>query len=171
MTTDRWTCPRCGQIYRIDEPSCPVCAITRENRDVVGKITTVRPAPKPAPPPEPVEVVLPFAVREARFNLPVSTGGTVWTSGLVLATEHGLFLLTEKDAADADDFARKSTRSLMPVGETSMFYPSTAIKRVVHERLAGYFIELHEGKVPLRLSVEGWKELDVVLDRLRIAHT
>ena len=67
--------------------------------------------------------------------------------------------------------ARKSPGSLMPVGETSMFYPAASIKRVVHDRLAGYFIELQDGKVPLRLAAEAWKELDLILDRLQIAHS
>lgn len=171
MTPERWTCPRCGQIYRLDEPSCPVCAVTRENRDKIGKITTIRTAPKPAPV-EKVEVSLPFTIREARFNLPVSTGGTTWTSGLLVVNDFGLFLLSEKDGLDAEDLARKSPRSVMPVGTTSMFYPASAIKRVVHERLVGFFIELNEGgRVPLRLAVEGWKDLDVLLDLLKISRS
>jgi len=168
MTPERWTCPRCGQIYRLDEPSCPVCAITRENRDKIGRITTIR-TPKPAEPAAPVEITLPFILREARFNLPVSTGGTTWTSGVIVVNDCGLFLLSEKDGLEAEDLARKSPRSVMPVGTASMFYPASGIKRVVHERLIGYFIELNEGgRVPVRLAVEGWKDLDVLLDLLKI---
>ena len=171
MTSEHWTCPRCGQLYRQDEPSCPICAVTRDNRDKIGRITTIRQAPKPAPA-EKVEIKLPFILRDARFNLPVSTGGTTWTSGVIVVNDFGLFLLSEKDGLDAEDLARKSPRSVMPVGTTSMFYPATAIKRVVHERLVGFFIDLVEGgRVPLRLAVEGWKDLDVLLDLLKIARS
>ena len=63
---DRWTCPQCGQLYRLDDPSCPVCRITRDNRDVIGKTSVVRKIEKEA---QDVEVHLPHLIKEARFNI------------------------------------------------------------------------------------------------------
>jgi hypothetical protein len=173
MTLERWTCPRCGQLYRLDEPSCPICHVTRENRDVVGRIETRRAArAAPAPPrPPSAPASFPAVLREARFNLPLPDGSTVWTAGVLLVTDAGLFLLSEKDGADVDDFARKSPRSVMPVGTMSLFLPPSAVRRVVHERLAGHFVETQDAKIPLRLPAPAWEELDGFLDRLKIAHS
>src|SRR5215831_17513757 len=93
MAEGTWTCPQCGQMYSLDESSCPVCRITRDNRDVVGRITQAR---TPKPPPEKVEVAFPVFIKDARFNLPLDKG-SLWSSGSVIAVAGGFFLLSEKD--------------------------------------------------------------------------
>src|SRR5262245_39908262 len=96
MAEGTWTCSKCGQIYSLSEASCPVCRITRENQHVIGRIEQVR---TPKPPPEKVEVQLPFTLKDARFNLPMDKGA-VWASGLMLVTDAGFFLVSEKDKLD-----------------------------------------------------------------------
>src|SRR6185295_9314060 len=101
MAEGTWTCSRCGQIYPLSETGCPLCHITRENRNIIGKVTGVRFA---APVPEKVEVPFPFTIKEARFNLPLEKGA-VWASGRVMVVDAGFFLISEKDQVDADALA------------------------------------------------------------------
>lgn len=167
-SSDLWSCPRCGQLYRLDEPSCPVCRITRENRDVIGKTSVVRGIEKEA---QDVEVHLPYVIPEARFNLPLADGQSVWTHGWVAAGEAGLFLVSEKDGFDPKDVAVRAPRALGACGPTSYFLPPEAVSRVVHEKLIGYWIELADRKIPLRLPKGGWEELDLLCDHFGIRHT
>lgn len=165
MPEGTWTCSNCGQIYSLAEPTCTVCRITRENRDVVGKITKIR---TPKPPPETVEVGFPIIFKEARFNLPRDTGA-VWASGTVMVTEAGLFLLSEKDVVDPAALAKNPPAAAGPVGDLSLFVPRAAISRILHQKLVGEFIELQSRqKIPLRLSAAGWADLDVLCDQLGI---
>lgn len=166
MSEGTWKCPRCGQIYSLAEASCPVCHITRENRTVVGRIETIR---TPKPPPERVEVAFPFFIKEARFNLPLDKGA-VWSSGQVMVTEAGLFLLTEKDRLDTESLAQRPPEKAGPIGPLSIFVPRASISRIVHHRLTGEFIEIGgRQKIPLRLSPASWGDLDVICDQLGIA--
>lgn len=165
---DRWTCPRCGQIYRPEDPVCPVCRITRDNRGAIGKTSIERKIEKA---PEAVEVHLPYVIRDASFNLPTADGKGVWSSGSVAAGEAGLFLVSAKDALDPKEVASTRPRALGPVGPMSLFLPSKAVVRVVHERLIGFWIELESRKIPLRLPKEAWEELDALCDHLGIRHT
>jgi hypothetical protein len=168
MSDLHWTCPKCGQIYRIEEPRCPVCFITREHRESVGKATTEKPAAKPA---EDVEVQFPVVIKEARFNVPAPTGAAVWTSGVVLAIDTGIALLSEQDALDPQKVAAQRPTWGGRLGDLSFFHPPKTIARIVHQKLIGFFIETPDKKkIPLRLPTEGWEELDVVCDRLGIAH-
>ena len=167
-SSDRWTCPQCGQLYRFDEPSCPVCRITRENRGVIGKTSVIRTIEKEA---QPVEVHLPYVIREARFNLRTSDGQTVWTSGSIAAGEAGLFLLSEKDGLDPKEAAASRPRAASILGPTSIFLPPGDVVRVVHEKLIGFWIELGDHKIPLRLPKEAWEELDLLCDHFGIRHT
>lgn len=165
MPEGTWKCSKCGQLYSLAEPSCTICRITRENRHVVGKIETLR---SPKPPPETVEVSLPFSIKEARFNLPLDRGA-VWSSGLVMVTEAGFFLLTEKDGLDAASLAARPPAAAGPVGPFSIFIPRASISRVVHHRLTGEFIEIAgRQKIPLRLFAAGWTDLEVLCDQLGI---
>ncbi len=167
MPETHWTCPKCGQIYRIEEERCPVCFITRENRETVGRATTVRPATRT---PEEVEVRFPYVIKDARFNVPTPTGAPFWTSGVILAVETGIALLSEKDGLDPQEVAARRSTFGGRLGDLSFFHPPATIARVVHQKLIGYFIETPDRrKIPLRLSVEGWAELDLVCDRLGIA--
>jgi len=165
MPEGTWTCSKCGQIYPLSEGSCPVCFITRENRDVIGKATAIRFA---APIPEKVDVVFPFHVKEARFNLPLDKGA-VWSSGRLLIVAAGIFLLSEKDPVDAESLALNPPAGAGPVGPLSIFVPRANISRIVHHRLTGEFIELNgRQKIPLRLPKEGWTDLDVLCDQMGI---
>ena len=165
MPEGTWTCSSCGQIYSLSEPACPVCRVTRENRDVIGKIETVR-TPKPAP--EKVEVAFPFTIREARFNLPMDKGA-VWASGTMIVTEAGFFLLSEKDAIDSAALAQNPPAAAGPVGALSMYVPRSLVTRILHQKLIGEFIELQgKKKIPLRLTPAGWTDLDVICDQLGI---
>lgn len=165
---DRWTCPKCGQLYRQDEPACPICRITRENRGVIGKTSVERAIEKP---PEAVEVHLPYVIKDVSYNLSLTDGTSVWTSGCLLATEAGLFLLGAKDGITADQAAAARPRKMSALGPTSIFLPPPAIARVVHERLIGFWIELPGRKIPLRLPKGAWEELDVLCDHFGIRHT
>lgn len=165
MPEGTWKCSKCGQIYSLAEASCPICHVTRENRHVIGKIETMR---SPKPPPERVEVVFPLFIKDARFNLPLDRGA-VWSSGSVMATEAGLFLLSEKDGLDTAALAASPPAAAGPVGPLSVFVPRDVISRIVHNRLVGEFIEVQgRQKIPLRLMPAGWTDLEVLCDQLGI---
>ena len=165
MPEGTWTCSNCGQIYSLAEPACTICRITRENRDVVGKIETIR---TPKPPPESVEVVFPIFFKDARFNLPLDKGA-VWASGKLMVIALGFFLLSDKDPLDAAALAANPPSAAGPVGSTSMFIPRAIISRILHSRLTGEFIEIQgKQKIPLRLPPAGWTDLDVLCNQLGI---
>jgi hypothetical protein len=168
MAAGTWTCSKCGQIYSLSEPSCPLCRITRENQHVIGKIETIR---TPKPPPEIVEVPFPFTIRDARFNLPMDKGA-IWASGTMMVTKAGFFLLSEKDTLDPASLAGNPPSAAGPVGSLSLFVPRSTVSRIVHQRLIGEFIELQgRQKIPLRLTPAGWTDLDVICDQLGISRT
>lgn len=167
-TALHWTCPRCGQMYRFEDPACPVCRITRENRDVVGKTSVERSLVKPA---EAVEVHLPYVIQDARFNLPTPDGKTVWAGGWVAAGEAGLFLVGANDGLDPRAVAAAAPAALGALGPTSLFLPPRDVRRLVHEKLVGYWLETSVGKIPLRLPKDAWAELDALCDHLGIRHT
>lgn len=165
---ERWNCPSCGQLYRHDEPSCPVCRITRDRRNVIGKTSVQRTIEKP---PEAVEVHLPYVIKDASYNLARTDGSSVWSSGCLVAAEAGLFLLGAKDGISVEQAAATRSRSPAALGPASIFLPPSAVARVVHERLIGYWIELKDRKIPLRLPKEAWEELDALCDHFGIRHT
>jgi hypothetical protein len=166
MPEGTWKCARCGQLYSLDKASCPVCHITRENQHITGKIQIPERAPKP--PPEKVDVVFPFTLKDARFNLPLDRGA-VWSSGRILATADGFFLLTDKDGLDDGALARNPPPAAGPVGPLSIFIPRSQITRIVHQKLAGFFIEIQgKQKLPIRLEAAGWTDLDVICDQVGI---
>lgn len=168
MPEGTWTCSKCGQIYSVDEASCSICHVTRENRHVIGRIETVRTA---KPPPEKVEVVFPFLIKDARFNLPLDQGA-VWSSGCVVASDAGFFLLSEKDGLDGAALALTPPAAAGPVGPLSIFIPRSAVSRIVHHRLSGEFIEIRgRQKIPLRLMPSGWADLEVICDQLGVPRT
>jgi hypothetical protein len=168
MTEETWKCSKCGQLYPLSQNSCSICFITRENRTVIGKVSVAR-FDKPAP--EKVEVPYPFTIKEARFNLPLDRGA-VWSSGRVIVTEAGLFLVSEKDPIDAEALAAHPPAAAGPVGPLSLYVPREKISRILHHRLTGEFIELgSKQKIPLRLSPAGWTDLDVLCDQLGIARS
>jgi hypothetical protein len=165
MPEGTWKCSKCGQIYSLAETACTICRITRENRHVIGRIETIR---TPKPPPERVEVVFPFYLKEARFNLPLDRGA-VWSSGQVMVTEAGFFMLTERDALDSAALAASPPAAPGPVGPFSIFIPRGVISRLVHHRLTGEFIEIQgRQKIPLRLPAAGWTDLEMICDQLGI---
>jgi hypothetical protein len=165
---DLWKCPGCGQPLRNDEPSCKICRITRDNRGVIGKTSVRRTIEKP---PEAVEVHLPYVIKDVSYNLARTDGTSVWSSGSLVATEAGLFLLGAKDGITPDQAAAARPRKMSALGPASIFLPPSAIGRIVHERLIGYWIELPDRKIPLRLPKEAWEELDVLCDHFGIRHT
>lgn len=166
MAEGTWTCSRCGQIYPMTESGCPVCHITRENRDVIGKVSATRFA---APVAEKVEVPFPFTIKEARFNLPLEKGA-VWASGRVMVVEAGFFLISDKDSIDADALAANPPAAAGQVAALSIYVPRAKITRIMHSKLVGEFIELQgKQKIPLRLPPSGWTDLDVLCDQLGIA--
>lgn len=165
MPEGTWKCSTCGQIYSLAESSCPICRITRENRHVIGRIETIR---SPKPPPERVDVVFPFFIKDARFNLPMDRGA-VWASGSVMVIAAGFFLLSEKDAIDTAALAERPPAAPGPVGALSIFVPRAVVSRIIHQRLIGEFIEVQgRQRIPLRLMPTGWADLDVICDQLGI---
>jgi hypothetical protein len=166
MPEGTWKCEKCGQLYTLEKAACPICRITRVNRDVVGKIETPERSPKP--PSEKIDVVFPFSLKDARFNLPLDRGA-VWSSGRILATADGFFLLTDKDGLDGDALARNPPPAAGPVGPLSIFIPRAQISRIVHQKLAGFFIEIQgKQKIPIRLDTTGWTDLDIICDQVGI---
>ena len=163
-----WSCPGCGQIYRVEDPVCPVCRVTRDNRAKIGKTSIDFSVEKPR---EAVEVHLPYVIKDASFNLPTADGKGLWSSGWVAAGPAGLFLVSEKDGLDPKTVAMSKPRGLGAVGPTSVFLPPKSIVRVVHERLIGYWIEMADRQIPLRLPKEAWEELDALCDHHGIRHT
>jgi hypothetical protein len=163
---ETWTCPRCGQKLPMAEPSCRICCITRDNRGVPGRIPP--PVRSPKPPEEPVEVAFPFAIKGARFSLPL-TSGSLWSSGSVICVPEGLCLATEKDGIDPDRFAAAVPAASGPVGPASLFLHRSQIRRVVHLKRVGDFIEVAGAqKIPLRLEPAGWEDLAVICTRIGI---
>lgn len=169
MSAGTWKCTGCGQVYSLAEASCPICRITRIDRHVIGKIETPERTAKAAP--EKIDVSFPFTLKDARFNLPLDKGA-VWSSGCVLATEAGLFLVSEKDGLDLGALSGAPPAAAGPVGSLSIFVPRAAISRVVHHKLTGEFIEVNgRQKIPLRLAPAGWADLNIICDQLGIVHT
>jgi hypothetical protein len=168
MPEGTWNCSKCGQLYPLSQNSCPVCFITRENRTVIGQVSAARFA---APVPEKIDVVFPFSIKEARFNLPLDRGA-VWSSGKVVAIQSGFFLLSGKDPINLDALVARPPAESGPVGPLSLFVARDKISRVVHHRLTGEFLEIQgKQKIPLRLPKEGWTDLDVICDQLGIARS
>lgn len=165
---DLWKCPGCGQLLRYEEPSCKICRITRDNRGVIGKTSVQRTIEKP---PEAVEVHFPYVIKDVSYNLSLTDGTSVWSSGCLAAGPAGLFLLSAKDGLDPATTAASRPRGMSALGPASVFLPPAAIVRVVHERLVGYWIELKERKISLRLPKEAWEELDALCDHFGIRHT
>jgi len=163
-----WKCPSCGQLYRPDEPSCPICRITRENRNVIGKTSVERSIVKPA---EDVEVHLPYVIPDASYNLVLADGRSVWTSGWIAAGPAGLFLVSSKDGLDPKDVATRKPRGRAALGPHSLFLPPGDVARIVHEPKVGFWIELKEGKISLRLPKGAWEELDALCDHFKVRHT
>ena len=165
MPEGTWNCPQCGQMYSLDEPACPVCRVTRENRHVIGRVTQIR---TPKPPPEKVEVAFPVLIKEARFNLPLDKG-SVWSSGLIAALESGFLMISEKDGLDVAALTTNPPTAPGPIGPTSIFVPRAVVSRLVHHKLTGEFIEIQgRQKIPLRLPPAGWQDLEVICDQLGI---
>lgn len=168
MAEGTWNCSKCGQPYPLAQASCPVCHITRENRHIIGKVSATR---FDKPPAEAVEVPFPFFIKDARFNLPMDRGA-VWSSGRLMVSAAGFFLLSEKDPVDADALAAAPPAAPGPVGPMSLYIPRDKISRILHHRLTGEFIEVQgKQKIPLRLPSSGWADLDVICDQLGIARS
>jgi len=168
MAEGTWKCSKCGQLYSYAENSCPICFITRENRTVIGKASAAR-FDKPLA--EKVDVVFPFTIKEARFNLPMDRGA-VWSSGRIMVTDAGFFLLSEKDPVDAAALAARPPAAAGPVGPLSLYIPRDKISRIVHHRLTGEFMEIGgKQKIPLRMTTAGWTDLDVLCDQMGIVRT
>ena len=163
MTEETWKCPGCGQSYPVTERVCPGCKVTQVRR---------RPAAEEQAQfiPETTEIQLPHVIPEARFSIPVETGGT-WASGPLVAAEEGFFLLSAKDALAPEEVVKTPPAVPGRLGTLSFAIPVRMIKRIVHDKMVGQFIELEGKRVPLRLDVAGWKALDVVCDRLGIPHS
>jgi hypothetical protein len=118
---------------------------------------------------EKVEVQLPLAVPDARFNLPTDTG-PVWASGTLVLADAGLFLLSQKDGLQAEAVLKAIPPAPGRIAATSLYLPRGLIQRIVHDRLVGFFVEESSGKrIPLRLEAAAWKAVDAACAALGIA--
>lgn len=162
MDPTTWTCPGCGQKFGPEVRVCPLCKVTQVIRR--GAPAEEERAVFSA---EDLEVELPLALPGARFSVPTE-GGPVWTSGSLAACEAGIFLLSEKDGLAPEEAVRRPPGGPGRVASLSLFLPRGFVRRVVHHRLAGYFIEAPDAKIPLRLDAAGWKALDAACRRLGI---
>lgn len=163
MADETWKCPSCAQYFPVSERVCPTCKVTQVRRRPAAE----EPAQFIA---SSAEIRLPHVIPDARFSLPMDTGAT-WASGPLVVTEGGLFLLSAKDGLDPETAVRTPPQVPSRLGDLSFAIPVTMIKRVVHDRLVGQFIEIEGKRVPLRLDVPGWKALDACCDRLGIPHS
>lgn len=176
MNDETWTCPGCSRVAPLRERICPNCRTTQVRPRSSAILPKVPPAPAPGPaapapaaPPRPV--TFPFIIPDARYNLPVEGGGATWTSGSLVATEGGLSLINEKDGLDP---AQASSWTLPPRAQRlaphSFHVPKGLVVRIVHDMKVGQFLEIEGQRLPLRFSVQGWKDLDAVCDALGIPH-
>ncbi len=166
MVEETWTCPSCTQALPANVRVCPTCNVTQVRSRLTGGPAAPSAAPAPAGPTG--DVPLPRTIPDARYILPLKEG-KAWTSGLLLASEAGLFLVSAGDKLSADDLARNPPAGPARLGPNSIFLPKPLVLRVVHDRLKGFFIETEGRRIQLRLSVEGWRELDAVCDKLGMA--
>ena len=165
MSQETWKCPTCAQEIPVSERLCPGCKVTQVRR------------PSAAAAEEPAEFIagtaeigLPHVIPEARFNIPLETG-PAWSSGSLIVAESGFFLLSSKDAGDAAALSASAPQVPARIGTLSFAIPRAMVKRVVHDRMAGQFIEIEGKKFPLRLDAPGWKALDAACELLGIAHS
>jgi hypothetical protein len=160
---DTWKCPTCAQSWPDTERVCPGCKVTR-----------IRPRPATEEAAEfladTTEIHLPHVVPEARFNIPLEAGAA-WSSGSLVVTEGGVYLLSSKDGLDPDTVSKTPPQLPGRLGTLSFAIPRAMIKRVVHDRLIGQFIEIEGKRFPLRLDVAGWKALDAACDLAGIPHS
>lgn len=162
---ESWKCPTCRQYFPLSERVCPTCKVTQVRRKPEGE------APEPALFfVESAEIHLPHIIPEARFSIPLDTGAT-WASGPLVAAEGGLFLLSAKDNLSAETLLAALPQVPGRLGELSFAIPTKMVKRVVHDKLVGHFIEIEGKKIPLRLDIAGWKALDACCERLGIPHS
>jgi hypothetical protein len=161
MSQDTWQCPTCAQAIPVSERVCPTCKVTQVRQRTAGEeeaqfLTDT------------VEITLPHAIPEVRFNVPTETGSE-WASGLLLASEAGIFLLSSKDGLSPDQVIPAAPAAPGRLGARSFFAPVGMVKRIVNSRLSGQFLELEGKKIPLRLDAPGWKALDQVCRMLGVA--
>jgi hypothetical protein len=156
-----WQCPMCRHYFPFTERVCPTC-----------KVTQVR--PRPAGGEEPAqfvagsaEISFPHVIPDARFSLPTDTGAT-WASGPLVVAEGGIYLLSSKDNLTPETVAKMPATIPGRLGALSFAIPVKMIKRILHDKLKGQWVELEGKKIPLRLDVAGWKALDACCDRLGI---
>ena len=159
-----WKCPTCAHWFPLSERVCPTC-----------KVTQIRRRPPAAEEPaqfiaESAEIRLPHIIPEARFSIPLDTGAT-WASGPLVAAETGLFLLSSKDGLSPETVVKNVPQIPGRLSALSFVVPVKMVKRIVHDKLVGQFIEIEGKKIPLRLDVAGWKALDACCDRLGIPHS
>jgi hypothetical protein len=163
MSQETWQCPTCAQSIPVSERVCPTCKVTQIRR---------RPADEEEAHflTDTVEITLPHAIPEARFNVPTQTGAE-WASGILLFSGAGIFLLSSKDGLSPDQVIQDAPSAPGRIGERSFFAPVGMVKRIVNSRLSGQFLELEGKKIPLRLDAPGWKALDAVCQKLGIARS
>ncbi len=165
MAEETWTCPGCAQKFPLSTRVCPYCMVTqvrrRETRAAEEKAEFTA---------EQVDVQLPLAVPGARFSVPTDAG-PVWTSGALVLADPGVFMLAEKDRLDAGELVRTPPAAPGRLGTVSLYLPKGLVKRIVHNRLVGFFVEESSGqKIPLRLEAAAWKAVDAACDKLGIPH-
>ena len=163
MPEETWKCPSCKQEFPVSERVCPVCKVTQMRYRDTGEEAAEFSA-------ESAEILLPHILPEVRFNIPLEAGAA-WSSGILFVTEAAFYLLSAKDALDLAALTASPPKVPGLCGPLSFAIPKSMIKRVVHDRMIGQFIEIEGKKIPIRLDAAGWKTLDAVCDRLGIAHS
>jgi hypothetical protein len=153
MPDETWKCPVCAQAIPVAERVCPTCKVTRPGAEEA----VLAPAPGE----------LPLVLRDARFNIPVEAD-TVWSSGTLVLAEQGLFLLSEKDGKSPAEVLQTPPAVPGRFAALSLYLPVSIVTRIVHDRLAGQFIESQATRLPLRLPTAAWPALDAACDRLKI---
>lgn len=169
MAGETWTCPHCMQMYSLDQRMCPTCRVTQVRpRERIEKKDAAAAAPAPAPVPG-GEIGIPLPIPEARFSLPFKEGA-VWTMGHLVVTPAGFFLLSGSDGIKPEEVFAREPRGAQKLGERSLFIPLPMITRVTHDATAGFFIHADGKRIPLRLDIIGWRNLDMACEKLGITH-
>lgn len=158
-------CHSCGAPVTGASGRCQKCGGATTRR----YITNGAPGPHGEGPPQ-FEIMLPCTIPEARY-----IAGEVWTHGTLYMTDLGIFFLAEGDGPWTPDrileIAQSDPSKPYGVGPASHFLPLNHIVRFQHSRLTSYAVFTRGGRIPLRLTGDGWRLIDAFAAKMGISST
>lgn len=148
------TCPSCGAPVDESMDRCHRCGSATTRRYITGG----SPGGSGQGPPL-VELSLPCRLPEARF-----LSGETWTHGELYLTDLGIYFLAESDGPWTPErlieMAQHDPSKPHGVARSSHFLPVNHVVRFQHSRLTSFSIFTRGGRIPLRLSHDGWRIID-----------